>query len=81
MDEQSEITGTERKGLRALGGEGGDGEATRCQTGKVCGLRAEQKKAPPKKTEGISFKCFCPTCQTSLMDVLTVIRKKKSWSC
>lgn len=45
-------------------------------SGMVYGLRAEQKKSQKEEDQ---FQCFFPTCQNSLMDVLTFI--KKSWSC
>lgn len=39
-------------------------------------LTLSRKRHTKKKREKDRFQCFFPTCQTSLMDVLTVIKKK-----
>lgn len=79
VDGQSEITGSERKTLRVRRMQRRP-DARRACSGKVYGLRAEQKKAT-KKRRRISFSVSFQPARNSLVDVLTVIKKKKSRCC
>lgn len=88
MDGQREITGTERRkekprsqftaravrwGLREL-----MRRPCRCQMGLSRDGLWIKSWAEKGRKEKDQFQCFFPTCQTSLMDILTVIKKKKT---
>lgn len=88
MDRQSKTTGLEKRKapecVRCLSCEmrieGVNVEPTGLPDGPVQGwfmdLKLSRKRHTKKKREKDRFQCFFPTCQTSLMDVLTVIKKK-----